>query len=240
MNKVSFFSNIFFMMLNNATFLIQWGLLFSVKNNFGGYSFKQVMLLWAFAATTYGLSNFLFKNSHNLSDMIVTGKLDVYLVQPKSVLFSAITSDVSVSAIGDYLYGYIILFICGCTFKAFLLFMIFSTLGGIIATAFAVILGSLSFYISRAEAIAENGERLLINFSTYPDGIFKGIVKIILYTIVPVGFSVYIPTKLLSSFDVIGALMVIMFTIGIVAVSVLMFYKGLKRYSSSNLMNART
>jgi len=240
MNKVSFFANVFFMMVNNATFLIQWALLFSVKNDFGGYSFKQVMILWAFAASTFGLSNFFFKNAHNLSDMIVTGKLDVYLVQPKSVLISAITSDVSVSALGDFLYGYIILFICGCTFKSFLLFTIFSILGGLIATAFAVILGSLSFYISRADAIAENGERLFINFATYPDGIFKGVVKLILYTIVPVGFSVYIPTKLLTTFDTVGALMVIMFTIGIVALSVLVFYRGLRRYSSSNLMNART
>ena len=240
MNKVSFFSNVFFMMANNATFLVQWGVLFSIRNEFGGYSFKQVMLLWALTSTIFGVSNFFFKNAHRLSPMITNGELDVYLVQPKSVLLSVITSDVSVSALGDFIYGYIILFIFGCTLKNLILFTIFSILGGIIATAFAVTLGSLSFYISRADAILENGERLFINFATYPDGIFKGAVKLILYTIVPVGFSVYIPTKLLTTFDTVGALMVIMFTIGIVALSVLVFYRGLRRYSSSNLMNART
>lgn len=239
MNKVSFFSNVFFMMANNATFLVQWGVLFSIRNEFGGYSFKQVMLLWALTSTIFGVSNFFFKNAHRLSPMITNGELDVYLVQPKSVLLSAITSDVSVSALGDILYGYVILFIYGISLKNFCLFTLFAITGGLIYTAFVVLLGSLSFFIARADDIKENGERLLINFSTYPDGIFKGIVKIILYTIIPVGFSLYIPVHIFESFNIVLFLSVVFFVIGIVTLSIFVFYKGLKRYSSSSLMNVR-
>lgn len=99
LNKVTFVSNIIFMILNNASFIVQWVILYAIKDNIGGYSFKQVLLLWGLAAIGYGVSRFFFKNAFNLSDMINTGKLDNYLVQPKNVLLAAITSDVEVSAL---------------------------------------------------------------------------------------------------------------------------------------------
>ena len=33
----------------------------SLKDDVGGYTLKQVLLLWGFAASTYGLSHFIFK-----------------------------------------------------------------------------------------------------------------------------------------------------------------------------------
>ena len=37
-NKVTFLTNIIFMILNNAGFIIQWIILFSLKENIGGYN----------------------------------------------------------------------------------------------------------------------------------------------------------------------------------------------------------
>ena len=41
LNKVTFFTNIIFMILNNASFIIQILILFSIKDNVGGYSMKM-------------------------------------------------------------------------------------------------------------------------------------------------------------------------------------------------------
>ena len=65
-NKASFVSSIVFMLLNNATFIIEWIILFSLKDNFGGFELKDVLLLWGIAAGTYGVSHFFFKNCFNL------------------------------------------------------------------------------------------------------------------------------------------------------------------------------
>ena len=46
LNKITFLANIIFMVLNNATFIIEWIILYSLKENVGGYSFNQVLLLW--------------------------------------------------------------------------------------------------------------------------------------------------------------------------------------------------
>lgn len=239
LNKTTFFSNVFFMILNNASFIIQWVILFSLKDNFGGYTFKQVLLLWGIAAGTYGFSHFFFKKAYNLSEIIINGKLDAYLVQPKNVLLSAITSDIEPSAMGDILYAYIVLFIYGINIKNFCLFTLFSITGGLILTSVAVILGSLSFWFNKTDIIVETGNSLMVNFATYPDGIFKGIVKILLFTFIPVGITTYIPVRILSSFNVYYLLIVILFTIFIVLFAFLIFNKGLKNYSSSNLMSAR-
>lgn len=239
LNKVTFLTNIFFMILNNASFIIQWIVLYSLKDNVGGYTFKQVLLLWGIAASTYGVSRFFFKRAFSLSDTINKGKLDVYLVQPKNVLISAITTDVEPSAIGDLLYGYIMLFIYGFTIPRFLLFTLFTITGGLIITGVAIILGSLSFWFGKTDVIADVGNSLITNFATYPDGIFKGIVKLLLFTLIPVGIVNYIPVIVLTRFSLELMLIVLLVTIFIIVLAFLVFYKGLKRYASSNLMVAR-
>ena len=70
LNKATFISNIFFMILNNASFIIQWLILFSLKDSIGGYELKEVLLLWGLAASTYGVSHFLFRSAYFLSDTI--------------------------------------------------------------------------------------------------------------------------------------------------------------------------
>ena len=115
LNKVTFLSNIIFMLLNNVSFIIQWVILYSVKDNVGGYTFNQVLILWGMAAGTFGFAHFFFKKAFYLSDTITNGKLDSYLVQPKNVLISCITSEVSPSALGDFLYGCIMIFLSKCS-----------------------------------------------------------------------------------------------------------------------------
>ena len=79
----------------------------------------------------------------------------------------------------------------------------------------------------------------MTSFATYPDGIFKGIAKILLFTVIPVGLSTYIPIRVLTEFNIYLTLLVLATTILLILISFLVFYRGLKRYSSSNLMIAR-
>ncbi len=238
-NKFSFLANIIFMIINNSCFIIQWVVLYSLKESIGGYTFKQMLLLWGIAASTFGVSRFFFKKAFTLSETINTGKLDAFLVQPKNVLLSAITTDVEVSAIGDLLYGYVILIIYGITLENFLLFTIFTILGGLIITCVSVIANSLAFWFNMSDVLADTINNMMITFGTYPKDIFTGIVKILLYTIIPVGIANYIPIDLIINFNIYGFLVVFIVTILLVVLSFYIFNKGLKRYSSSNLMSSR-
>lgn len=236
LNKTSFIMNVLFMILNNASFIIQWIVIYSLKEDVGGYTFNQILMLWAIAASTYGFSHFNFKRSYSLSDIITNGKLDSFLVQPKNVLISAITTDVEVSALGDILYGYIVLVASGLTLTKFLLFTLFSITGAIILTDIAVLLGSLSFWFGKSDMIADTGNSLMVTFSTYPDGIFKGISRILLLTIIPIGLTSYFPVWIMTEFNLKLTLIIFGTTVFLTIFTFVVFYRGLRRYSSSNLM----
>lgn len=239
LNKATFISNVVFMILNNSSMIIQWIVLFSIKSDFGGYSFKEVLLLWGIAAGVYGVSRLFFKKTFNLSDAINSGKLDAYIVQPKNILLSVITSEVQVSALGDLIFAFCVYFIYGFTIKGFILFILFLVVGGLMLTAISVIFHSLSFWFNNADMIADVGDSLMTNFATYPDGIFKGITKWLLFTIIPVGIVNYIPVKVIIEFNVYLLIINISVCILLIFLAYIIFYKGLKRYSSSNLMSAR-
>ena len=239
LNKASFLSNVIFMILNNLSMIIQWIVLFNLKSNIAGFEFKDILLMWGMAASTYGFSHFLFEKAYSLSSLIVDGSLDNYLVQPKSVLLSAISSQIGVSALGDLIFGYIMLMLYGITLPNFLLFTLFTISGGIINLSVAIISGSFSFWFKNSDVIEETSSHLMVSFATYPGGIFKGIVKVLLYTFIPVGFVTFLPVELLINFDL--KLMLIVFGVSLlfIALATFIFYRGLKRYSSSNLMIAR-
>lgn len=238
-NRTTFVTNIVFMMLNNATFIIQWQILFQFKDEIGGYKIDEVLVLWGLAASTFGFSHVFFNGAHRLTDLIIHGKLDVFLVQPKNVLLSIITSGTSTSAIGDLLYGYLMAIIFTNTLGDMFLFVLFSITGGIIMTSFVIILGSLSFWIKNGDMITYNFYSVMVNVSTYPDGIFKGFVRGVLFTVIPTGFVVFLPMKIILQFNLSFMIGVLLFTVGIIIVAFMVFYRGLRRYSSSNLMGAR-
>lgn len=239
LNPVTFITNVTFMILNNASFIVQWIILYSIKDSIGGYSFSQVMLLWALSATTYGISHLLFNNAYKMSDLITNGKLDSYIVQPKNILLNVITSSTSISALGDIIYGIIVTLIVGLNLSGWLLFILFSISGSIILTNIAIISGTTSFYITKGDMIQQNMNSMAIHFSTYPEGIFNTTVKTIFYTLLPIGYIVFLPIKVISKFNIIYTLIVISITILTTILAFLFFNKGLKRYSSSNLMSAR-
>lgn len=239
LNKVTFISNIIFMILNNACFIVQWVILYSIKDDVGGYTFKQVLLLWGIAAMTYGISRFFFKDAFELSEIINSGKLDNYLIQPKNVLISCITSSVEVSALGDMIYGFIMLCVFGLSIKNIVLFLFCTILGGLVIVSIAIIFASLSFWFSRTEMVSNTINSMMTNLATYPEGIFKGIIKVVFYTILPLGITTYLPVQILSNINIVSIIYLIIGAFIFISLAFIIFYKGLKRYSSTNLMNVR-
>lgn len=238
-NRVTFLTNICFMMLNNAAFIIQWVILFRLRDNIGGYTMSEVMLLWGLAATSHGLSHILFERVFTLHELIVSGKLDAYLVMPKNVLLSVLTSDTKTSAIGDLLYGLVVMCAFCFSVRRLLLFLLFTVTGALVITAFALIAGSMSFWFVKTEMFSVHVVNSVITFATYPDGIFHGTARFLLYFIIPVGMAIYHPVHIMVGFEWGMFFQVLGYTFLIGAVAVFVFYRGLRRYSSSNLMGAR-
>ena len=238
-NKVTFLTNICFMLLNNATFLVQWIILLRLREDVGGYTMREIMLLWGLTATSFGLSHILFARVFSLSELIIKGKLDSFLVQPKNVLVSMLTSSTDISAIGDFLYGVVIVCICRPGVGGFFLFLLFAVTGAVIFTSFALLLGSLSFWFVRMDMVQDQMVMNIVSFATYPDGIFNGVTRFLLYFVIPAGMTVWHPVHMLVRFEAGMLFTVLGYAGGLTALAVAVFYKGLKRYASGNLMEAR-
>lgn len=111
--------------------------------------------------------------------------------------------------------------------------------GGLIITCMAIITGSLAFWFGKSDTIANTTESIITLTSTYPEDIFNGFIKLVLYTIVPVGLVAYIPVNILLNISLVPILIILGFTLMFIAIANIFFYSGLKRYTSTNLMNAR-
>lgn len=235
--RMSFLIQCFGMILNNSAFIFFWWILFNTVNNIGGLDFKGEMMLWAVSSTSFGLCFVLFGNVTQITKMILNGELDTYLLQPKDPLINIICSKTVVSAWGDTFYGIIIFFLIkGFYLKGFLLFLLFCITGALIFSSVLITFHSLSFYTGNTEGLAQLAIEFVISFSIYPEGIFSGGVRAVLYSVIPAAFMVYIPASAINQFSIIKLVEVLGAAVVWVFIAFTMFHKGLKRYESGNLI----
>lgn len=238
--RVSFISQALGMALNNAFFIFFWWIIFSKVSSIGGYGFKDVMIIWALAASTYGFLHIFFGNVGQLTRIIINGELDTFLLQPKNVYVNVHCSKMVVSAWGDFVYGYILIIIVyGFDPIKLLLFTLFTAAGGLLAGAVIASADTLTFYIGNASAVTRLVTEFLLNFSLYPDSIFKREVKWIMYSLLPAGFIVFLPFRLLTAFSWYGLLGLLAIDTVYIIPGYLFFRHGLKRYESGNLITTK-
>lgn len=239
--STSFLIQVFGMALNNGAFIIFWLVLFDrIGAEIAGYGFTDVMFLWALAASGFGLSVVVFGNTHQLSRIIYTGELDVYLLQPKPVLLNVLLSRTVVSGWGDLLYGLSLFVITQpMSLTGWLLFLLFTILLALVVTAVRVFYHCLTFFLGNAEGFAQLAGELVISFMLYPGSIFRGPAAWLLHSLIPAAFVAYIPARIFASFDPGTLLIVLAADAVIVAAAFLMFRLGLRRYESGNLIGSR-
>lgn len=239
-NNIAFLTSVIMMIFNNATFIIQWITIFAFKETLGSYSLNDVMLFWAISSGSFGLAHVLFNGIVKMPEYIETGKLDAYLTVPKNPLCYLATSNLEPSAFGDFLYGYIALIIFNFSLKNILLYTILIIFGALIYISFVSIFSSLTFFFYKSSVLADALRDVFLNGSLYPDVIFNRAVKIIFFTLIPSGFAAWIPVHLIMNFNLLNFTTLITFTIFIVTLAFIVFNRGLKNYSSSNLMQGRS
>ena len=236
--KSSFILQTIFMFVNNGFFLIFWNVVFSINNNqTNGIEMKEIYYMWAISTIGYGLAYFLFGGIANIGKNIVTGGLDSYLTQPKNIFINIATSKCDFSACGDLIYGLIIAIFASNNIFDYVKILGYSLIGTIIVIATMTIIRSLAIYVGDVDDMAERYEHtFLINFSVYPEEIFGKIVKFMLYTLIPAGYIVHLPIKLIQSFSITKFLILIFAFVIYLIVSIVLFKNALKNYESGNAM----
>lgn len=235
--RTAFFVQIVTMAATDSLWLFFWWTYFHQFPLVHGWRNTDIVILWTVSACGFGLSVSVFGNARQLSPLITKGGLDAYLGMPRYVLLHVCIAATDPTGWGDVLFG-VVAFVAFLhpSIAEFALFVLLICFVCIIFTDFAILLGSLAFFLGNTEGLMQQMFGALISFSTYPMDIFQGAVRLLLFTIIPAGFISFIPLQLLHQFTwpLLGALVSFVMLFTLLAVGV--FHLGLRRYESGNLM----
>lgn len=238
--RAAFFSQAGAMFLNDCIWLAYFVLFFDRFPVMKGWGATDVVTLWAVTAAGFGIAHAFFGNALQLAGIVVRGELDTWLLYPRALLPHLLLGRMSAPAMGDAVFGYAV-------FLAFLhpdlphlaLFTMLTFSVAALFIGFSVLTGSLAFYLGSAESLAEQWRGALIAFSTYPTNLFQGRVKLLLFTLVPAAFVSGYPVEALQHLSLTDAACAVAGSAVVVALAVLVFYHGLSRYESGNMVAMR-
>ena len=236
--RVSFVTQVVFMFLNDIIWLLFWIIFFAKFTVINNWQFTDLVFMYAVIDSSWGLLGMFFGNFRTIAGVVRDGKLDFYLTLPKEELTHVLVSRSRFHAFGDLLFGIVLAIIFVPIVKVPLLIALI-ILSAIILLSFAIILGSLSFYMGSAVEVANQGMMGVLSFGSYPFSVFSGYTKFLLLTVIPAGFISGIPAELLRQFSWEWFSYMILAAVVLFVIAIVMFKKGIKRYESGNLINAR-
>jgi ABC-2 type transport system permease protein len=236
--RAAFLTGVGFMALNDTMWIVFWTMFFSRFPVIRGWTLDDVVTLWAVTAMGYGLAVGFFGNARaDGIRVIISGRLDYYLSLPKSVMLHFAGGSVSVAAFGDILFGIGVYLVAVRPGPVELgLFLGLGLCAGVIMLAFGILVVSTAFWFGNTEGLGMQMQNALLTFATYPTDLFGGLVKVALFTLIPAGFTTYLPVTILRDFDPLRLAIVGGFTVGIAALATAVFYAGLRRYESGSLV----
>jgi ABC-2 type transport system permease protein len=237
--RASFISQILGMFLNNGIYFIFWLIFFDRFGTVRGYNIGEIYLLFAIVAFSFGLAHMFAANTGaNLAYLIAQGRLDYYLVFPRNLLLHVVFSRMSVSTIGDVSFGLIAYLFTGRFHPLEIaLFFLTSLFAAAIMAAFAIIAGSLAFYLGNAQYASQQMTQSMVTFALYPNTLFSGLARLILYTLIPAGFVGAVPVNIIRGRDLTLLLALIGAALVMWGIATTLFYASLRRYESGSAIN---
>jgi ABC-2 type transport system permease protein len=231
----SFLLSVTFMALNNATFFVFWWVLFGRVGHLRGWQLAEVELLFGVSAAGFGLMQAVCGGAVHLSRFVDEGMLDPLLVQPKPTLPYALGCRSQASGFGDLASGIAFVAHAGYLSWGRAPFLALAVLASCAAfTATCVAFFSLAFWLRRTQQLSRQLLDVVITFSLYPEPIFGGALKLLLFTLLPAGLVSYLPASLVREPSWPGLAALLMVTGLYLWLAVRIFRAGLARYSSGS------
>lgn len=236
--RATFISQAIGMFINNGIYFVFWLMFFDRFDQIRGYQIDQIFLLFAIVALGWGLAFTFAGNAARVVDLVAQGRLDYYLTLPRPVLTHLLFSRMDPFTVGDLTFGFIAYLFTGrFDLVSIGLFLLCAGLTAVIFASFAALVGCLSFFMGNANQLSFHLMNTMITFSLYPFGLFQGVLRLILFTLIPAGFVGAVPVDVVEthSLSLLGAL-VAAAGVSVIVLSVV-FKIGLRRYESGSAIN---
>lgn len=243
--RFSFFSGI---IANFYCYFVTYATFWVLTQRFGsidGWRFEDMTILYGLNLLTYSLAGVLFWYTvFHLEKEITSGNLDSYLIRPMGLIKQMICRRFGDTFIGQIIVTLIFMIaaVSKINYELTLvsyIYLIFAIFGGVLIQSGAmVILGSLSFWTLRSNSLADIVYYEMRTFVHYPLSIFPSFIKVILTYVLPWAIINYYPSliilhKVQTTQELMLGLLSPIIGIGFFALSLLVFNRGLRRYSGS-------
>jgi len=206
----------------------------------GWSKYEMLLLVGTSMLIQRFLMGFFWSSIFELSRNIRTGNFDFFLAQPGNVMFTCTTRKLDPDGlINSFVAMALVVYSANqlqlhpsFTDIALYAFLVFC--GLVIHYSILLITVSLSFWITSAQGL-EGSYFTLMEFSRLPHQAFKGIASLVFVWVLPVVVVSNAPAQtLLHGFDPTWTVWLFVVAIAWFAVAVLVFNRGLRRYSSAS------
>ena len=213
--------------------------LFDKFSNIKGFTMYEVLLTFGIIQFGYSFCETFFRGVDQFDDLIVNGTFDRLLLRPQNILLQVFANEVSFVKASRLIQSIIVLIIAIINIDVIwtiekIITLIFMLISGIaVFLSIFILAASYCFLTVKGlevrNVFTDGGKHM----AQYPIGIFKKGFVFFFTFIIPFGFVNYYPLLYLldktnNKLLIISPLITILYLIP----SVIIFYKGIKRYSS--------
>lgn len=233
--RSAFVVQVVFMALNNLTFFVFWWVLMGRVTTIRGWTLGDIQVLFGLVAASFGLTITVAGGVRHLARFIEDGALDTLLTRPTSVLVHALGMRAQPAGFGDLISGLIFIAWSGqISWRTAPIVVVVIVASALIFLACGVVFFSLAFWLGPVETLATQLWELLVTFSLYPEPLFGGALRLVLFTVLPAGFVGYVPIRILHAPSLTNVAILVSVAMAYVCVAAWLFDRGLRRYASGS------
>ena len=214
--------------------------LFDNFSNIKGFTLYEVLLTFSIIQFGFAFCETFFRGMDIFDELIISGNFDKLLLRPRNIMFQVFTEEMSLVRIARLLQALIILIIALVKINIdwdiykiiTVIFMLISSI--LIFLGIFILAASYCFVTVKGlevrNVFTDGGKHM----AQYPIGIFKKGFKFIFTFIIPYGFVNYYPLLYIlgknnNKLFMFSPLITVLYLIPCIIV----FYKGIKKYSST-------
>jgi ABC-2 type transport system permease protein len=234
---IAFFSSMAATVLGFGFVLV----LFSKIPQLQGWSFYEILFLYAFSLVPLGFFNVISWNLYEFGDIyIIQGRFDRILLRPVDTLFQVIFEKFRLESLQEVVTGALAITVCArrlhLTWAAtdYLWFALMVACGAVIYLSVFLTLTAVSFWFEDRVGIVPPVFNML-TFGRYPLTIYNVFIQFILSWIIPFGFASFYPTTHFLKREAFAPYfhLVPLVAAGFFALAVLVWNRGVRNYSST-------
>lgn len=215
--------------------------LFSKVKALDGWSFEQVLFIYAFSLLPLGLFNLVSVNLYRFSDQyIIQGKFDRVLLRPVGTLAQVIFESFNISGLNEILLGIVMMTYAGMKLgldfgvQEILMLAVMAPSASLVYMGVFLAITSVSFWHEDRMGLAPPVYNI-IRFSRYPITIYSLPIRIFLTFVLPFAWVAFFPATWFLGSPEFGRLALLTPIVGLVVFggSLLIWHRGVRNYAST-------